>query len=68
MAVAEATDYCEEDLNANFKIESLGKFFAFEIIDKIESGTEIFSKRRESELDSIAYLEKFYPETVINRG
>ena len=64
-AEEEAVAYCEEDTKANYKIEPLNKYYAYDIVDReLESGTEIFSFRRETEVKSEVYLERFYPETI----
>ncbi len=67
-AEIEAKEYCEEDPEANFRIESLTKFYAYELMDEIESGIEIFSHRVESTLDPKTWLKKFHPETVIKNN
>ncbi len=64
-AEIEAKEYCEEYSKANYSIESLKKFSAFELFDEIESGTEVFSKKINS-LDSKTYLKQFHPETLLN--
>ena len=51
-AEIEAKEYCEDDPKANFKIELLNKFYAYELLDEIEPGIEIFSHRVESTLNS----------------
>ena len=62
----EAAEYCQEDPKANFKIESLKKFYAYEILEKeLEAGIELFSNRRKIPLDSDSYLKRFYPETLV---
>ena len=66
MAEVEAIEYCEDDPKANFKIESLNKFSAYELMDELESGIEVFSKRIDSSLDSATFLKQFHPETLIN--
>ncbi len=66
-AEVEAVEYCEDDPKANFRIESLNKFSAYELMDKIESGIEIFSKRITSSLDSITYLKQFHLEKLIQK-
>ena len=65
-AEIEAVKYCEEDPKANYQIESLKKFYAYEILEEeLSEGIEVFSNRREIALDSGSYLERFYPETLI---
>ena len=66
-AEIEAIEYCEDDPKANFRIESLCKFSAYELMDEIDSGIEVFSKRIDSSLDSTSYLKQFHSETLINK-
>ena len=41
---------------------------AHELMDEIESGIEIFSKRIDSSLDSAADLKQFHTETLTNKN
>lgn len=62
-AEIEAVEYCEEDPEANFLIESLGHFSAYEILEEeLESGVELMSERIETTLSTADYLEKYHPE------
>lgn len=58
LAEKEAEEYCLNDEKANFVIESLGRFRAYEIIDNIEPETEIYSERFESSLSVEEFLNR----------
>lgn len=58
MAEQEAVEYCEDDEKANFTIEPLGQYRAFEIIDNLENITELFSERFETNLSKEEFINK----------
>jgi len=44
-AELEALEYCEDDLDANFSIEDLSKYYAYEVSDeKLVSEVEVFGQ------------------------
>ena len=64
-AELEACEYCIEDPKANFKIESLNKYTAHEILEKeLSSGIELLSQRPETDMDTKTYLAKYHSETT----
>lgn len=59
-AEIEAIEYCEEDKEANFMVENLNRFTAHKILDKLDEGVELLSSRKESNLNKMEYIEKYY--------
>lgn len=63
MAEAEAKCYCKADEQANFLIEPAGWWYAYWIGDKPGNGVEVFSRRSKTDLDSKAFIKRYYPKS-----
>jgi len=65
-AEIEAKEYCVEDPEANFLIESLNKYSAHDILEeKLAHGTEVFSNRVETDISPNDYIKKYHPNIGI---
>jgi len=65
-AEIEAKEYCTEDPEANFLIESLNKYSAHDILEeKLIHGTEVFSSRVETDSSPDEFIKKYYPNISI---
>ncbi len=64
LAEAEAVCYCEDNAEANFRIEPLRRWRAYWIgEDQIKAGVEIFSCLRKTTLSGEAFVRRYYPKS-----
>ena len=63
LAETEAQSYCEPDETANFAIEPVGWWEAYQIGENPASGVEIFSRLARTRLESKAFVRRYYPKS-----
>jgi hypothetical protein len=63
MAEAEAKSYCQPDEKANFLIEPVGWWSAYWIGETPGNGVEVFSRGETTDLESKAFVRRYYPKS-----
>jgi len=63
-AEREAESYCADDPKANFQIETLGWWNAYQIgEEQIGHGTEVYSRLADTSLSGESFIRRYYPKS-----
>lgn len=67
MAEKEATNYCQNDPEANFSIESLGWWNVYWIGEEMPvTGVEVYARLSDTSLSGDSFIRRYYPKSHVH--